>query len=127
MVEATVRESMIAEGSIIGRALIEDSVVGIRSRIADGVQLHGTLVMGNDRYQTETEREADLARGTPPMGLGEGSVVRKAILDKDARIGRHVRILNEGGVQERDGGNHYIREGIVIVPKAAVVPDGMVI
>jgi len=127
MVEATVRESMIAEGSIIGRALIEDSVVGIRSRIADRVELHGTLVMGNDRYQTETEREADLARGVPPMGLGEGSVVRKAILDKDARIGRNVRILNEGAVQERDAGNHYIREGIVIVPKAAVVPDGTVI
>ncbi len=127
MVEATVRESMIAEGSVIGRALIEDSVVGIRSRIADGVELHGALLMGNDRYQTETEREADLARGIPPMGLGEDTVVRKTIVDKDARIGRRVRILNERGVQEHDGVSHYIREGIVIVPKAAIVPDGTVI
>ncbi len=127
MVEATVRESMIAEGSIIGRALIEDSVVGIRSRIGDGVKLHGALVMGNDRYETETEREAGFARGIPPLGIGDGSVIRKAILDKDARIGRNVRILNERGVQEHDGGNHYIREGIVIVPKGAAVADGTLI
>jgi glucose-1-phosphate adenylyltransferase len=127
MVETTVRESMIAEGSIIGRSLIEDSVVGIRSRIGDGVELHGALIMGNDRYETETEREADFARGIPPLGIGDGAVIRKAILDKDARIGRKVQILNEKGLQEHDGGNYYIRDGIVIVPKAAVVHDGTVI
>ena len=127
LVEATVRESLVAEGSIVGRALVVDSVVGIRSRLGDGVELHGALVMGNDRYQTETEREADFARGVPPLGVGDGSVIRKAILDKDARIGRGVRILNEAGVQERDGGNHYVRDGVVIVPKGAVVPDGTLI
>jgi glucose-1-phosphate adenylyltransferase len=127
MVEATVRESLLAEGSVIGRSLIEDSVIGIRARIGDGVQLHGALVMGNDRYQTETEREADFARGIPPLGIGDGSVVRKAILDKDVRIGRNVQILNEAGRHEHDGGNFYVRDGIVIVPKAAILPDGTVI
>ena len=128
MVESTVRESLLAEGNVIGRALIEDSVIGIPARrIGDGVQLHGALVMGNDRYQTETEREADFARGIPPLGIGDGSVVRKAILDKDVRIGRNVQILNEAGRQEHDGGNFYVRDGIVIVPKAAIVPDGTVI
>ncbi len=121
------RGSLIAEGSIIGRALIEDSVIGLRSRLGDGVQLHGALVMGNDRYETETEREADFVRGIPPLGVGDGSIVRKAILDKDVRIGRNVQILNEKGLQEHDGGNYYIRDGIVIVPKAAVVHDGTVI
>jgi len=127
LVETTVRGSLIAEGGIIGRALIEDSVIGLRARIGDGVELHGALVMGNDRYETETEREADHARGVPPLGIGDGSTVRKAILDKDARIGRNVQILNEKGLQEHDGGNHYIRDGIVIVPKGAVVHDGTVI
>ena len=126
-VEATVRGSLLAEGSLIGRALIEDSVVGLRARIGDGVQLHGALVMGNDRYETETEREADHVRGIPPLGVGDGTVVRKAILDKDVRIGRNVQILNEKGLQDHDGGNYYIRDGIVIVPKAAVVHDGTVI
>jgi glucose-1-phosphate adenylyltransferase len=127
MVEATVRESLVAEGSVIGRALIEDSVVGIRARIGDGVQLHGALVMGNDRYQTETEREADLVRGLPPLGIGDGSVVRKTILDKDVRIGRNVQILNEAGLVNHDGGHYYVRDGVVIVPKSAIVPDGTVI
>ena len=121
------RGSLVAEGSLIGRAVIEDSVIGIRARIGDGVQLHGALVMGNDRYQTETEREADFVRGIPPLGIGDGSVVRKAILDKDVRIGRNVQILNETGRQEHDGGNFYIRDGIVIVPKSAMVHDGTVI
>lgn len=127
MVEATVRESLIAEGSIIGRSLIEDSVVGIRSRIGDGCELHGALVMGNDRYETETEREADHVRGLPPLGIGDGCVIRRAILDKDVRIGRNVRILNERGVQDQDAGSWYIRDGIVIVPKSATLPDGTVI
>jgi glucose-1-phosphate adenylyltransferase len=127
MGDAQVIESLVAEGSVIGRARIHGSVVGIRSRIGDGVELDGALVMGNDRYETETDREASHARGVPPLGVGEGSLVRRAILDKDVRIGRNVRIVNERGVLHHDGANHYIRDGIVIIPKSGVVPDDTVI
>jgi glucose-1-phosphate adenylyltransferase len=124
---AEVRRSLVAEGGLIGRVQIRDSVVGIRSRIADGVELDGALVMGSDHYETETEREASRARGVPPLGIGPDTVVRRAILDKDVRIGAGVQIVNERGLTEADGENHYIREGIIIVPKGAVVPDGAVI
>ncbi len=125
--DAEVHESLVAEGSIIGRARIRGSVVGIRSRIADGVELDGALVMGSDRYETETDRAASLARGIPPLGIGEGSVVRRAILDKDVRIGCNVQIVNERGLRDHDGPNFYVRDGIVIIPKAGIVPDNSVI
>ncbi|HTE07054.1 MAG TPA: sugar phosphate nucleotidyltransferase, partial [Planctomycetota bacterium] len=124
---AEVVESLVAEGSLIGRAKIHGSVVGIRSRIDDGVELDGAMVMGSDRYETDTERAASFARGLPPLGIGENTLVRRAILDKDVRIGRNVRIVNQHGVQHHDGVNHYIRDGIVIIPKAGVVPDDSVI
>ncbi len=125
--KAAIEESLVAEGSVIGRATIRGSVIGIRSRIGDEVRLDGALVMGNDRYETETEREASLARGIPPLGIGARTVVRRAILDKDVRIGCDVRIVNEAGRTNHDGGHHFIRDGIVIIPKQAVVPDGTVI
>jgi glucose-1-phosphate adenylyltransferase len=127
MQDAEIHESLVTEGSVIGRALIRGSVVGIRSRIGDGVELDGALIMGCDRYETETEREASLVRGVPPLGIGEGTIVRRAILDKDVRIGRNVQIVNEQGLRDHDGPNFFVRDGIVIIPKAGVVPDGSVI
>lgn len=122
-----VESSLIAEGSIIGRARIEGSVVGIRSVIHNGVELDGALVMGNDVYETETERAASIARGKPPLGIGEGTIIRRAIIDKNCRIGAGVRIENAAGVRDADGEQHYVRDGIVIIPKDAVIPDGTVI
>jgi glucose-1-phosphate adenylyltransferase len=124
---ADVRNSLIVEGGIIGKSVIRESVVGLRSRIGHGVELDGALIMGNDWYQTETQRAADEVRGIPPVGIGADTVVRRAILDKNVRIGRNVALVNERGVQEEDGENHYIRDGIVIVPKGATIPDGTVV
>ncbi|MFT7462010.1 MAG: glucose-1-phosphate adenylyltransferase [Pseudohongiellaceae bacterium] len=124
---AQVDESLIAEGSIIGRVKIKNSVVGIRSILHDGVELEEALIMGNDAYETETERAVSQARGIPPWGIGENTVIRKAIVDKGCRIGRNVSIVNEAGIQEEDGVYHYIRDGIVIIPKGGIVPDGTVI
>lgn len=125
--DTKVEESLVAEGSVIGQARIRGSVVGIRSMIHDGVELDGALVMGNDFYETETERAANLARGIPPLGIGPNTVVRRAIIDKNARIGADVQIVNERGRDEAVGTNYYIRDGIVIIPKDGVVPDGSVI
>ncbi|HVS16684.1 MAG TPA: glucose-1-phosphate adenylyltransferase [Thermoanaerobaculia bacterium] len=124
---ADIERALIAEGSVFGPCTVRDSVVGIRSRIEDGVTLEGTLVMGNDHYETEAERAASRGRGIPPLGIGVGSVVRRAILDKGVRVGRGVRIVNERGLEHWDDDMYYVRDGIVIIPKDGVVPDGTVI
>jgi glucose-1-phosphate adenylyltransferase len=71
----------------------------------------------------------DLSKGRPRVGFGEGTVIRRAIIDKNARIGKNARLLNEAGVTEADGlgGAYFIRDSIIIVPKNAVIPDGTVI
>jgi glucose-1-phosphate adenylyltransferase len=122
-----VEQALIAEGCFIAGAEIESSVVGIRSRIEAGVQIRRSLLLGADRYETPDEIAAAVRRGEPPIGIGEGTVVDTAIIDKDARVGRRVRIANASRTRERDGAHHYIREGIVIVPKGAVIPDGTII
>ncbi len=121
------KSSLISEGCVIMAAEIERSVIGIRSRIGLGARIKEALVLGADFHETIEEIEASQSRGVPPVGIGEGSVVQRAIVDKNARIGRGVRILNEAKVREADGFGHYIRDGIVIVPKGGIVPDGTVI
>jgi glucose-1-phosphate adenylyltransferase len=86
-------------------------------------------MMGADIYQTFDEMRIDLGKGVPRIGIGEGSIVKRAIIDKNARIGANARLLNEAGIAETDGpgGSYFIRDGIIIVPKNAVIADGTVI
>jgi glucose-1-phosphate adenylyltransferase len=124
---STIRNTLVSEGSIIVEAQIERAVIGIRSRIERGSQIRDSLILGADYYETLQELDKNAGRGIPPVGIGADSVVEGAIIDKNARIGRGVRILNEAKVPEADGDGYFIREGIVIVPKNGVVPDGVVI
>jgi glucose-1-phosphate adenylyltransferase len=121
------RSTLVSEGCILMGAEIERSVVGIRSRIGSGTSIRSSLILGADYYESLEEIERARARGMPPMGIGEESVLTRSIVDKNARVGRGVRLVNEAGVQEKDGEDWYIREGIVIVTKDAVIPDGTVI
>jgi glucose-1-phosphate adenylyltransferase len=123
----SLRSTLISEGCIVVGATIERAVVGIRSRIGGDATLRDSLMLGADYYETLGEIEQTVARGVPPIGVGAGSLIERAILDKNARIGKNVRIVNEAGVQEQDGHGWFIRDGIVIVPKDGVVPDGTVI
>jgi glucose-1-phosphate adenylyltransferase len=123
----TLRRALVSEGSIVVGAEIEHAVVGIRTRIGEGARLRDALVLGADYYETIDEIERAPGRGVPPLGIGAGSVVERAIIDKNARIGKGVRIVNESGLREKDAANYYIRDGIVVVPKDAAVPDGAVI
>jgi glucose-1-phosphate adenylyltransferase len=86
-------------------------------------------MMGADFYQTFDEMRSDLEKGMPRVGLGEGTIVKHAIIDKNVRIGKNARLLNEAGVAEADGpgGSYFIRDSIIIVPKNAVIPDGTII
>jgi len=125
--ECHIHDSIIAEGSIINEAVIDQCVIGIRSRIEHGARLERSLMMGADFYQSIKEMEEEERQGIPRIGVGRDSFIRKAIIDKNARIGAGVKILNERGIENADGQGYYIRDGIVIVPKGATIPDGTVI
>lgn len=124
-----IRDSIMSEGCIISGATISNSLVGLRSRVSKGVHIDSSFMMGADYYQSFEEMRADLSAGLPRIGIGENTVIKRAIIDKDARIGSNARLLNESGVQEADApdGSYFIREGIIIVPKNAVIKDGTVI
>jgi glucose-1-phosphate adenylyltransferase len=123
----TLRSVLVSEGCILLGAEIERAVLGIRSRIGDATAIRDSLILGADYYETLEDIERSLGRGLPPLGIGSDSVIERAIVDKNARIGKGVRILNEAGEQDKDGEGWFIRDGIVIVPKDGVVPDGTVI
>src|SRR5215203_3673671 len=127
--ESEVNDSIISDGCIINGAKVTNSVVGLRSRISKGAQIDASFMMGADFYQTFEEMRSDLAKGIPRLGIGEGTVIKHAIIDKNARIGKNARLLNEAGVVETDGpgGAYFIRDSIIIVPKNAVLPDGTTI
>ena len=127
--ETEINDSIISDGCIINGAKVTNSVIGLRSRISKGVQIDASFMMGADLYQTFDDMRNDMSRGLPRVGLGEGTVVRRAIIDKNARIGKNAKLLNEAGVTEIDGPNrsYFIRDGIIIVPKNAILPDGTVV
>ncbi|MCX8072685.1 MAG: glucose-1-phosphate adenylyltransferase [Candidatus Binatia bacterium] len=114
------RQSIVCEGSRIDAAKLDQCVIGIRSIIRRGAELRRVVMMGADYYE-------DGPVGQVPLGVGEHCVIENAIIDKNARIGAGTRIVNEARLQHFDGANFFIRDGIVIVPKNAVVPAGSVI
>ncbi len=124
-----VNDSIISDGCIIDGAKITNSVIGSRSRISKGVQIDASYMMGADFYQTLDEMRNDLSRGLPRVGIGEGTIVKRAIIDNVCAHRKNARLLNEAGVVEADGpgGAYFIRDSIIIVPKNAVVHDGSVI
>jgi len=127
--ESQINDSIIGDGCIINGSKLTNCVIGIRSRISKGVQMDAAYMMGADYYQTFEDMRQDLSKGVPRVGIGEGSVIRRAIIDKNARIGTSTRLLNEAGVADADGPDksYYIRDGIIIIPKNALIKDGTVI
>jgi len=127
--DTEINDSIVSDGCIINGAKITTSVIGLRSRISKGVQMEASFMMGADFYQTIEDMRRDHGRNLPRVGIGEGTIIKRAIIDKNARIGNNARLLNEAGTTAADGpnGSYYIRDGIIIVPKNAVVPDGTVI
>ncbi|HEY9282386.1 MAG TPA: glucose-1-phosphate adenylyltransferase [Pyrinomonadaceae bacterium] len=122
-------DSIVGEGCIINQTKLRRSIVGIRSRIEPGAVLEETYLMGADYYQTLEDLRADAESGMPRIGVGENTLIRRAIVDKNARIGAGCRLTNERGLREHDDepAGYFIRDGIIIVPKGAVVRDGTVI
>jgi len=127
--DCEIRDSIISEGCIINGAKISRSVIGLRSRLGEGAQIEAAYMMGADYYQTIEDMLSDAQAKRPRIGIGERTIVRRAIVDKNARIGADCRLLNESGVENADGPNgmYYIRDRIIIVPKNGLVPDGTVV
>ncbi|WP_411867942.1 glucose-1-phosphate adenylyltransferase [Vulcanococcus limneticus] len=129
LLDAQVTQSIVGEGSMLKACSIHHCVLGVRTRVEDEVVLQDTLVMGADYFESSEERAVLRERGGTPMGVGQGTTVRRAILDKNVRIGRNVTIVNKDHVEEADRPElgFYIRNGIVVVVKNATIADGSVI
>jgi glucose-1-phosphate adenylyltransferase len=117
-------DALVADGCFLDHVHVECAVIGVRTRLSRGVRIRRSLVLGADEYETSQEGSSRAGGARPPLGIGENTQIENAIIDKNARIGKNVRIGNPRGLREQDGSFHFIRDGIVIVPKGAVVPDG---
>ena len=118
---AQVNRAIIADGCIITSANIERAVIGIRSVIENGSTIRNSVLMGADFYQEEDPQSAP---DRPPLGIGRHCVIEGAIIDKNARIGDGVVITPDGKPADMDGDNYYVRDGVIVVPKGAVIPAG---
>jgi glucose-1-phosphate adenylyltransferase len=118
---ATIRHAVVADGCIISDAHIERAIIGVRSVIETGATIRNSVLMGADFYE---EEYPFVASGLPPVGIGRNTVVDRAIIDKNARIGENVVITPDGKALNVDAENYFIRDGVVVVPKNAVIPDG---
>ena len=117
---ATLRQSIVSDGCIISDAHLERCVVGIRSIIQSGATIRNSIVMGADYFELDSTPQSAL----PPIGIGRNCVIERTIIDKNARIGEGVVITPEGKPSNLDGDNYFIRDGIVVIPKNAVIPAG---
>jgi glucose-1-phosphate adenylyltransferase len=123
----TLEKTIIAEGSIINASRVERSVIGIRSRIGHGSTVASSYIMGNDYFETLEDIAADNRTGIPLLGIGERCYIKNAIIDKNCRIGDDVRINGGNHLENTDHSLYTIKEGIVVMKKGAVIPNGFVI
>jgi glucose-1-phosphate adenylyltransferase len=117
-----VEHSLIADGCVLNDSTVKDSVLGLRSVVGAGARLERTIVMGSDYYETEPSGTA-----VPALGIGDGTVVENAIIDKNARVGNNCRISPKNKPNDVDHALYFVRDGIVIIPKNGIVPHGTVI
>ncbi len=125
---STLNQALTADGCIITNASINHSIVGVRTVIESGASLDGVVCMGADYYETDIQKAANAYKGVPNLGIGGGSIIKGAIIDKNARIGENCRIGIDAQVRaDGEYPTHYIVDGIIVIPKGAVIPPGTVI
>ncbi|HKP32499.1 MAG TPA: glucose-1-phosphate adenylyltransferase [Chitinophagaceae bacterium] len=123
----TLEKTIIAEGCIINASRIEHSVVGIRTRVGNGTTIVSSYLMGNDYYETLEEIEHSKVHGLPNVGIGHRCYIKNAIVDKNCRIGNDVRINGGNHLENSDHSLYTVKEGIVVIKKGAVLPNGFTI
>ncbi len=125
--DSHIERSIVAEGAILLSSKVSHSIIGLRLRVGKGTVIEDTIAMGCDYYETVEQIEENSSRGIPLLGMGENCHIRRTIIDKDVRIGDNVRILNTKGLNNFDGPDFHIRDGIVIISKNSTIPSGTVI
>jgi glucose-1-phosphate adenylyltransferase len=123
----TLEKTLIAEGSIINASRLEHCVVGIRARIGYGTTAVSSYIMGNDYYETIEVMQENVSKGIPKIGIGERCYIKDAIIDKNCRIGDDVRINGGKHLENTDHPLYSVKDGIVVVKKGAILPNGFVI
>jgi glucose-1-phosphate adenylyltransferase len=123
----TLEQTLIAEGSIIHASRLDKCVVGIRARIGHGTTVNNSYIMGNDYYETLEQMEEHRKNNSPLIGIGERCFIKDAIIDKNCRIGNDVRIQGGKHLANVDHELYTAKEGIVVIKKGAVLPNGFVI
>lgn len=124
---AQIDHAVISDGCIINRGTIEHSIIGVRSIVGQGSVLHRVIMLGCDYYESQASILENQVMGRPRIGVGQNTRIENAIIDKNARIGDNVTITACGKPDDVDHPLYYVRDGVVIIPKNAVVPDGTVI
>lgn len=129
ILQSHLRRTVLSEGCLLDRCVIEHSVLGLRLRVEEGAVLEDVLVMGADYYESAVQRASLRARSGVPLGIGARSKVKRAILDKNVRIGADVQLINKDRVQEADRNElgFTIRSGIIVIEKNATLADGTII
>jgi glucose-1-phosphate adenylyltransferase len=122
-----VLRAIVSDGCHIQRSVLDEAVIGIRCRIGAECKIRRSILMGADYFETPEQQAENVRRGRPDIGIGAESVIEDAIIDKNVRIGKRVIIRATGKPKEMDGPNFFVRDGIVVVPKGAIVADGTVI
>ncbi|MFA4869708.1 MAG: glucose-1-phosphate adenylyltransferase [Pedobacter sp.] len=123
----TLNKAVIAEGCILHAKEISHAVVGIRARIGVDTVIENVYIMGSDRYQTLIEIEEEVAKGRPLIGIGDRCKIVNALVDKNSRIGNDVQIIGGDHLPDGDHALYTVKDGIVVVKKGAIIPDGTVI
>jgi glucose-1-phosphate adenylyltransferase len=127
IIDCTVHHALISDGAVITKANVSQSIIGIRSQVGQGTRISRSLIMGADFFELDEDLRKNKRSRIPNVGIGDHCTITQAIIDKNARIGKNVSITNAKKVRNLDGPNYFIRDGIVIIPKNAIVPDGTVI
>ena len=124
VLDSHISESIIADGCFIMKSRIQNCIVGLRSYIGDGCELKNTIIMGCDYYAAAPDPTDDQTLTMPHLAIGRGCKIDRAIIDKNVQIGEGVVITNKEGAPDCDAPTHYVRDGIVIIPKNSVIRAG---
>jgi glucose-1-phosphate adenylyltransferase len=119
--------SIICEGCVVNKAVLKNALIGVRTILNRNARIENSYIMGADYYEDDAEAGDDFIRQGIPMGIGEGSEIFGAIVDKNARIGKEVRIKPKNPGENYAGHGYMVRDGITVIEKNAVIPDGAVI
>ena len=127
VIGAEIQNSILCDGSIVDPSTIKNSMIGIRSIVGKGCELNEVVMMGADFFETPEQKNKNQKQGIPNVGIGNNCVIRRAIIDKNARVGNNVKLINQQALNDKESEHYVIRDGIIVVAKNTVIPDGTVV